>query len=116
MMTVMERIPEVGTLMAVGIPRVKVMWGFLLEGGLIGLFGAIIGVIATLLVAVVVNLIQIPMPPPPGGTFGYPFKLHLVGEYFIVIPLLITFACMLATYIPARYASRLNISWALRHR
>ncbi len=116
MMTVMERIPEVGTLMAVGIPRLKVMWAFLLEGGLIGFFGAIIGIIATLVVAVIVNLIQIPMPPPPGGTFGYPFKLHLVGEYFIFIPLLITFACMLATYIPARYASRLNISWALRHR
>ncbi|RKZ87810.1 MAG: ABC transporter permease [Candidatus Parabeggiatoa sp. nov. 1] len=116
MMTVMERIPEVGTLMAVGIPRVKVMWAFLLEGGLIGFFGALIGMIATLGVAVVVNLIQIPMPPPPGGTFGYPFKLHLVGEYFIMIPLLITVACMLATYVPARYASRLNISWALRHR
>ena len=43
-------------------------------------------------------------------------NLHLVGEYFIMIPLLITLACMLATYIPARYASRLNISWALRHR
>jgi putative ABC transport system permease protein len=116
MMTVMERIPEVGTLMAVGIPRTKVMWAFLLEGGLIGFFGAIIGIIATLIVAVVVNLIQIPMPPPPGGTFGYPFKLHLVGDYFILIPFLITLACMLATYIPARYASRLNISWALRHR
>lgn len=116
MMTVMERIPEVGTLMAVGIPRTKVMWAFLLEGGLIGLFGAIIGVIATLLVAMIVNVIQIPMPPPPGGTFGYPFKLHIVAEYFILIPLLITLACMLATYIPARYASRLNISWALRHR
>jgi putative ABC transport system permease protein len=116
MMTVMERISEVGTLMAVGIPRTKVMWAFLLEGGLIGFFGALIGIIATLVVAVVVNLIQIPMPPPPGGTFGYPFKLHLVGEYFILIPLLITLSCMLATYIPARYASRLNISWALRHR
>jgi len=116
MMTVMERIQEVGTLMAVGIPRAKVMWVFLLEGGFIGLIGAIIGVIATLLVSIVVNLIQIPMPPPPGGTFGYPFRLHLVGEYFIFIPLLITLACMLATYIPARYASRLNISWALRHR
>lgn len=116
MMTVMERIPEVGTLMAVGIPRVKIMWAFLLEGGLIGLLGAIMGAILTLLVTVVVNLIQIPMPPPPGGTFGYPFKLFLVGEYFILIPLLITLACMLATYVPARYASRLNISQALRHR
>lgn len=115
MMTVMERIPEVGTLMAVGMPRVKVMWVFLWEGGLIGLLGAIMGVIATLLVAVVVNMIEIPMPPPPGGTFGYPFKLHLVGQYFVLIPLFITIACMLATYFPARYASNLNISWALRH-
>ncbi len=116
MMTVMERIPEVGTLMSVGVPRSKVMLNFLIEGGFIGFFGALVGMLSTLVVTVLVNLAEIQMPPPPGGTLGYPFKLELVWSHFTLVPLVITLSCIVATYLPARYASRLNISWALRHR
>lgn len=115
-MAVMERIPEVATMMAIGVPRSKIMWSFLWEGGLLGLLGAVGGALLAIAVALLVNAAELQMPPPPGGTRGYSFELALTPSYYLAVPLIAMLASMAAAYLPARHASRLNISWALRHR
>ncbi len=70
-MSVMERIGEIGTSMALGVKRAGIMRLFVSEGILIGCLGGLFGLILGLLLANVISSIGIPMPPPPGMARGY---------------------------------------------
>ena len=114
-MNVLERTGEIGTLMAMGIRRRKVVALFLVESFYLGLIGGAIGIILALLFAKLISSIGVPMPPPPGRTSGY------LGAILVTWPILLSaFSVTLATTIvaglyPARKASRLGIVDALRH-
>lgn len=114
-MNVLERTGEIGTLLAVGFRRSKVMQQFAIEGLLLGLIGGVIGVVAGFGLAELISAIGIPMPPPPGMEEGY------TGEIRATLPVLANafaiafFTTALAGLYPAWKASRLNIINALRH-
>lgn len=114
-MNVLERTGEIGTLLAVGFRRGKIMQLFAAEGLLLGLVGGTAGVAAGYALAALISAIGIPMPPPPGMEEGYR------AEILVTMPVLATaFAVAfvttaLAGLYPAWKASRLNIVNALRH-
>lgn len=114
-MNVLERTGEIGTLLAVGFRRGKIMQLFAVEGLLLGLIGGTAGVLIGYGLAELISFVGIPMPPPPGMEEGY------TGEIRVTLPVLanafaIAFVTTaLAGLYPAWKASRLNIINALRH-
>ncbi len=114
-MNVLERTGEIGTLMALGNRRRKVVALFLTESLYLGLLGGALGVVLALLCAHLISSIGVPMPPPPGRTSGY------IGAILVTGPILVSaFAVTLGTTLvaaiyPARKASRLVIVDALRY-
>jgi len=114
MMSVMERTGEIGTSMALGITRSRVLAQFLSEGVLIGLLGGAIGVILGIAATLGLSALGIPMPPPPGQSWGYTAQLRLtpgiVGGAFA----LAVVTTLAASIYPAWKASRLVIVDALR--
>src|SRR5690606_35371564 len=70
-MAVMERVGEIGTLMAMGNRRSDILGIFLAEGCILGLLGAVAGLVLGILLGLLISAIGIPMPPGPTMTWGY---------------------------------------------
>jgi putative ABC transport system permease protein len=114
-MTVAERTGEVGTLLAIGFRRREILRQFAVEGFLLGLVGAMIGLAAGCALALALSSVGIPMPPPPGMDEGYTAEIRLAWAG-VAIPFAIGFlTTVLAGLYPAWKASRLPIVDALRH-
>src|SRR2546421_6208727 len=103
--TVMQRIGEIGTSMAMGVKRFGIVRLFLSEGILLGCCGGILGIFAGWGLAAVISAVGIPMPAPPGKTHGYIGGVlvtwTIVGEAFVLV--LVT--ALLASIYPAWKAS-----------
>lgn len=114
LMTVLERTSEIGTVMALGRRRSQVLRSFLLEGALLGVLGAALGVLVILLATAVLAAAQIEMPPPPSFTRSYTASLHLLPGDVLQAVLLACLTTTLAALYPAWRASRLAIVDCLR--
>jgi putative ABC transport system permease protein len=114
-MSVLERTGEIGTLLAVGTPRIKIMEQFLWEGLLLGLFGGLLGTVFGVLLAYAISAIGIPMPPPPGREAGYSAGIMLTWRMAAEAFALAVVTSLAAAVFPAWKASRLVIVDALRH-
>jgi putative ABC transport system permease protein len=114
-MNVLERTGEIGTLMAIGTPRTRVLQLFLLEGMLLGLIGGLAGLAIGWLLAQALSFIGIPMPPPPGRSEAYSAEIILTVPLAFAAFAMAVISTMLAGLYPAWKASRLPIVDALRH-
>ena len=114
-MSVLERIGEIGTQMAMGTRRREILKPFLWEGLLLGLIGALFGVLSGVLLARVISAIGIPMPPPPGRDAGYSGEILLTSHLVIGALALALSTTILASLYPAWKGARLEIVDALRH-
>jgi putative ABC transport system permease protein len=114
-MAVFERTREIGTLMAVGTPRRYILLLFLLEGVIIALIGGALGYMGTYIMAQVISNAGITMPPPPGGTQGYPLLIHTVHLWWLSVVVFIMLNTVAACFIPAFRAARMQIVKALYH-
>jgi len=114
-MSVMERTGEIGAMMATGTSRAGILRLFVFEGALLGLFGGIAGLLAGWLAAIGISAIGIPLPTPPGMSFGYTagimFTWPIAGQ---ALGLAVA-TTLFASLYPAWKASRLEIVNALRH-
>ena len=115
-MAVMERTVEIGTLRAVGQKRRDIQRLFLSEGSLLGMFGSIIGVIVSLLLACLINHAGLTWQPP-GVTVPIRIHISVWGEWAMIssvvgVLLLIT---VISSWWPARRAANVSIVEALRH-
>lgn len=115
MMSIMERTREIGTQLAVGTSRIRLLVNFLYEGLMIGVFGGLLGLLVGAGIAELVNHSGLRMPPPPGGTSGYPLFVDLVPAVFIGVLVLIVTTTVVSTIAPAFKASRMKIVDALGH-
>ena len=114
-MILFERIREIGTIRSLGTTRIKVMKIFMSESVLLGFFGGLLGVIAGVILAQIVNSSGgIPIPPPPGNSRGYTAFIHpdFLGCLFYFV-LFLGVSAIAVTY-PALKAARMVISDALR--
>lgn len=115
MMSIFERTREIGTQLAVGTSRLRLMISFLYEGLIIGTLGALIGLIVAYLLASLINGSGLTMPAPPGMTRGYSLIVDKVPSIFVGVFILISMTTVISTVVPAFKASRLKIVDALGH-
>jgi putative ABC transport system permease protein len=114
-MGVLERTGEIGTMMALGTPRRRILGQFVSEGMVLGASGALIGLVAGLVLAWAISSIGIPMPPPPGRSAGYTAQLLMTWPLVAGSLAIAAGTTLLASLYPAWKASRLAIVDALRH-
>ena len=115
MMSIFERTKEIGTQLAVGTSRARLLMNFLYEGLIIGMLGSLIGLLTAFVVGTIINYAGVTMPPPPGSTRGYPLIIDHVLLLYIGVFILMTLTTVVSTIIPALKASRLKIVDALGH-
>lgn len=113
-MVVYERTGEFGTLLALGLRRRQVFWLVLMENTLLGLLGALLGVIAGAALAALISKIGLPMPPPPGSNTGYTASIRMVPWVFAAATVTGVLAASVAAILPGRRAARLPVMDALR--
>jgi putative ABC transport system permease protein len=115
LMSVMERIREFGTLLAIGTSRGQVALMVVLEALWLGVAGALAGdAVAAALVAAI-NAAGIEMPPPPGAAAGFPLQLAVRPGDFVAVVGLMVLVLAVASVFPALRTLRLRIVDALAH-
>jgi len=114
-MSVLERTGEIGTLMAIGLKRGKILQLFVSEGLLLGIIGGLSGVAVGTVLATVISAVGIPMPPPPGMEGGYTGEVLVTWPLVVGTLLLAVLTTLLGSLYPAMKASNLEIVDALRY-
>lgn len=114
-MSVMERTVEIGTAMALGLRRARILRLFILEGGLLGIIGGGIGAALGYALALVISHFGIPMPAGPGMAHGFIATIMVTPGIAAEAFVLAIVTTLLASIYPAWRASRLVIVDALRH-
>jgi putative ABC transport system permease protein len=113
-MSVMERTGEIGTLMALGRTRRGILRLFLVEGTMLGVAGGILGLALGAALAGLLSYIGIPMPPPPGQSWGFDAEVLVSPRLSVEAFVLAVVSALIASLYPARKASRMVIVDALR--
>jgi putative ABC transport system permease protein len=85
------------------------------ESVLLGLIGAVLGIVLGCVAAWIISAIGIPMPPPPNANIGYTAYIRLVPLEVAAAGGIGFIATCLAAILPARKASRMKVVDALRH-
>lgn len=114
-MSVMERTVEIGTAMALGMKRRRILWLFLLEGLILGTLAGALGSLVGYLLAQLISFVGIPMPPAPGMSRGFTASILITPQIVGEALLLAIATTLLASIYPAWRASRLVVVDALRH-
>lgn len=112
LMAVYERIREIGTLAAIGTPPRRILGLYVGEGLLLGLLGAVVGVLISLAIVALLN--QFPLQFPFGRQIVTLYPSLSVGEV-ITVSLLVVGMAVVASLQPAWRASRMDPIQALRH-
>lgn len=115
-MAVFERTREIGTLRAIGTPRIDIMKLFIIEGFLLGIIGGLLGLIFGICVATGINFSGgIDIPAPPGMSRGYISFILIVPSILLYAFLLTILVSVLSSIVPAWKASRIKIVEALAY-
>ncbi len=115
LMSVLERVREFGTLLAIGTSRAQLALLLTFEALWLALLGSAAGTILGLLLVLVINLSRIDMPPPPGAVDPIPLALTVVTGDVLIICLSMTVILALAAVPPMLRVFRLRIVEALGH-
>lgn len=109
----LERTREVGTVRAFGATRWRVFRGFLMEGALLGVLGAAIGVAVGFLAASLFNAIGF-TSTPPGGAVPQVLRLALTPSTGLTPFVTVLLATVASSLYPAWKNSRLRVVQALQ--
>jgi putative ABC transport system permease protein len=113
---VVERTVEIGTIRAIGLRAGGVQRLFVLEGGLLGISGAVAGALFALGAAAVVNQLGLTwLPPGSGDRLPLVLLVSSVPGMVVGTTLGLSLIATLSAWWPARRAARLAIVDALRH-
>jgi putative ABC transport system permease protein len=113
-MAVLERTREIGTLRALGLKRRGVSALFAVEGGLLGVFGSLIGVVLHTCVWTIIKTVS-PTYTPPGISTPVPLIVNFVPGALLVLMCCLTVLSLMAAIVPAKRGARQNIVNALGH-
>ena len=115
-MAVFERTVEIGTVRALGVRRRGVRAMFLTEAIVLGVGGALLGVVIAMAVASTINLLGLTWLPP-GRIEPVSLEVRVVGEHLMMVGSVVGLVVVasLSAILPAARASRMNIVDALRH-
>jgi lipoprotein-releasing system permease protein len=106
--SVVQKQREIGILRATGTTRAQVMGVFLVQGAVVGLLGALVGIgLAMAMIAVFTRFVK--------GSDGLPlFAITLPAAVALQVALLAWAAGVLAAVAPARRAARMDPAQAIR--
>ena len=113
-MTAHERLGEFGTLRAIGLRERDITRLILLENAVLGLVGSLVGAGAGALLAVLISLIGIPMPPPPNSSMGYTAEIRLVPEIIAIAVVVGLVATLVSAFLAARSVRQHSLVDSLR--
>jgi putative ABC transport system permease protein len=115
-MSVMERTNEIGTARAMGVRRGGVRRLFVIEGAMLGAFGATVGVVAAQVIAALFNRTGSTWTPP-GQAAPTPLEVMTSGVGGLLFSAWLGLVVMaaIASVVPANRAARLKVVDALRH-
>ena len=113
-MAVMERMGEFGTMRALGNRTWHIVKLIMAECLLLGCAGALVGLVAGVVIALLVSAIGIPMPPPPNSNIGYVASIAIAPRVAIQAMAIGAGATIVAGLIPALRARNVTIVNALR--
>ncbi len=112
LMSVYERVREIGTMLAVGVRRWQVLIMFLVEALTLGFFAALIG--SSIGASVVLGLAKYGITVTPPGQKPMPIFPFITPSNIAIAMLATSLGAMLAALYPALRASRLKPVDALR--
>jgi putative ABC transport system permease protein len=114
-MAIVERTREIGTLRAMGtLPR-QLLHTLALEGMVLGGTGALVGALLSLGVSVLLLIVPVEMPPPPGRSTGYPLQIAIDAPMVGATLAAMVVLAMLASAWVARKTVNRPIVDALAH-
>lgn len=113
---VMERTNEIGTVRAVGLRQSGIRKLFVTEGFLLGCVGAAVGVASALVLAAIINGLNLSWLPP-GSSTPLPLTVRVFGQFGMLTGTTLGLVAIatLSAWLPAWRAARLSIVDALRH-
>jgi putative ABC transport system permease protein len=122
LMSVYERIREVGVLRALGLEGRDIMKMFMCEGIIIGFIGSLVGVLLGASIVLVLTTYGYPLDKIYGDmyvdTTGFPMWGTIYGEWNIPVIIACFFFGMITSFVasipPARKAATMQINQALR--
>ncbi|MDA3901677.1 MAG: FtsX-like permease family protein [Spirochaetes bacterium] len=115
-MVIYERMREIGTIRAIGMTRAGVVRMFFYEGVWLGVFSFILGIVAAVGVAWVINFFGgIYIAPPPGQSTGYHTMIRPDMIRYFQVGCIVMFSVILGSLIPAFRAARVKIDESLRY-
>lgn len=110
MTAVYDRVDEIGLLKVLGCDIGELNWMYLLEAGMFGFLGGILGVLVSLVFQGILNKAAVSLLMLEKGA-----KLAVISPGLMGIAVLASMVLgLLAGYLPARWASRLNPLEAMR--
>jgi ABC-type lipoprotein release transport system permease subunit len=120
LMAVMERIPEIGTLKAMGFSNSGIVEMFIYEGGIIGVFGSLLGCIIGFFVSLYFVYIGLDFSSFfKNMDIVYPMKFIIKGELdYLMLLYVFLFGVFISVFVtlwPVRKAIKLQPVDALRH-
>jgi len=114
-MSVVERTREIGTLRAMGTYASEITRNFVLEGMVISVVGAGIGVVIAALTSLGLSIADIQMPPPPGRTSAYPLSIDIPANLYAATAAVAAAVCIIAAWLSSHKAAKKPIVGALSH-
>jgi putative ABC transport system permease protein len=114
-MSVTERTREIGTLSALGTYPAEIVAGFVREAALLAGIGTLLGGLLTAATSIVLMVVDVQMPPPPGRTDGYPLNIYFSLELLSYSALGVMAICILAAFLSARKGVNKPITEALTY-
>ncbi|MDF1861123.1 MAG: FtsX-like permease family protein [Verrucomicrobiales bacterium] len=113
-MAVVERTREIGTLRAIGLKRPGVIRLFGIESALLGVIGALTGLVVTLGFSFFIGALR-PTWEPPVTAREIVWEIKILPEYLLLTFVLLVFFTSLAAIAPARRAAHQSIVDSLGH-
>lgn len=114
LMSVLERVREIGTMLAVGMKRLQVVQLFVAEGLVLGAIGGAVGLLLGVSWVMIMNRIGI-LIPAPGASVDSIVRPDIAPLFVVRVFAQATVGAMLAALWPAWHAARLRPVEALSH-
>ena len=114
-MAIIERTREIGTLRALGTLPSQLLRTLALEGMVLGGVGALAGAALSLGISLLLYVVPVNMPPPPGRSVGYPLNISIDPLLVAATLAAMVLLTMLASSWVARKTVHLPVVDALAH-
>ena len=119
LMAIMERVREIGMLMAIGMSKVKVFFMITLETVFLSITGGILGLSISWILVKIMGISGIDLSSIADGLNSMGYSSYVYPEldliYYGLIGLLVVVTAIFASIMPARKALKFNPAQAVRH-